>query len=179
MEIVNCPMQPDQPDAESEDELVRFDVDYLAKCLAKLRNTSFEIVERPDIKECNLPQPDYLVKDTAGKLAAIEHARFFESQQVRQSLAHRMRRFNILIAPINPPTPEHLGKRLTEFFDGKLAKEQFAEFVHCEKILLARNRWSDARLDTFMQAGNYFRPRRRQDCDHFYLILSRQILEVF
>ena len=78
VKVIDCPKQALQPNAESEDELVRFDVDYLIECFAKLRNTSFEIVEQPDIKERNLPQPDYLIRDKqTGDPIVIEHARFF------------------------------------------------------------------------------------------------------
>lgn len=179
MKVIGCPKQSLQPNSDSEDELVKFDVEYLVRCLSQMRNTQYSMVGRPDTLQRNLPQPDYLVKDREGNLVAIEHARFFESQEGRQRLAHKMRRFNVLIGLINPPTPEDLGRRLAEFFDDKLAKEQFAEFGHCEKILLARSRWSDARTGRFMKADHYFNPQRRKDCDHFYLIVSQQLLEVF
>jgi len=179
MKVVNCEKQSNQPYVDSEDELVRFDVEYLLKCLGLIRDTQYLIIEQPDISQRNLPQPDYLVKDTQGNSVVIEHARFFESQDNRQKLVHKLKHFNVLYGPLNTPSPTDLGRRLTEFFDDKLAKGQFASFTQHEKILLARNRWSDARVNAFLKAKPYFNPQRRQDCDHFYLIMARQLLEVF
>ena len=179
MKVVNCEKQPDQPVMDSEDELVRFDVEYLLKCLGLMRDTQYLIIEQPDTSQRNSPQPDYLVKDTQGNSVVIEHARFFESQDNRQKLVHKLKHFNGLYGPLNTPTPADLGRRLTEFLDDKLDKGQFASFAHCERIMLARNRWSDASANTFINAEPYFSPQKHQDCDHFYLIVGRQLLEVF
>lgn len=177
---MDCLEQAEQPPANSEDDVVRSDIEYLIECLAELRNASFEIVDRPDIRERNLPQPDYLMRDKqTGDFIAIEHARFFESQEKRRNEATRVKQFGIYYGFINLPNAEELGKRLSKFFDDKIGKGQFTKFANCERILLARNRWSGIRLDGFLKAGYYFNPQRKQDCNHFYLIVERQLLEVF
>ena len=85
IKVIDCTKQALQPNADSEDELVRFDVDYIIECLAKLRNTSFEVVGQPDRKERNLPQPDYLIRDKqTGDSIVIEYARFFEGEEKRR-----------------------------------------------------------------------------------------------
>jgi len=179
MKVLDCPEQTGQPSTDSEDELVRFDVEYLLKCLGLIRSTQYLIIMQPDTSQRNLPQPDYLVKDTQCNLVVVEHARFFESQNARKKLAQKLRSFNVAYGLLNTPDPADLGKRLTEFFDNKLAKGQLASFTQCEKILLARNRWSDARVNTLLKAEPYFNPQCRQDCDHFFLIVSGQLLEIF
>ncbi|MCJ7655810.1 MAG: hypothetical protein MUO97_11045 [Dehalococcoidia bacterium] len=179
MKVVDCEEQSDQPVMDSEDELVRFDVEYLLKCLGLMRDTQYLIIGQPDTSQRNLPQPDYIVKDTHCNLVVIEYARFFESQGNRQKLVQKLKYFNALRGLLNAPGPADLGRRLTEFFDAKLAKGQFASFANCEKILLAKNRWSDAHNNTFIAAERYFNPQRSQDCDHFYLIVRKKLLEVF
>lgn len=181
MKLINCPKRASQPVTDSEEELVRFDIGYFIECLSKLRNTSYSITQRPDVIRRNLPQPDYLVKDKQGSLVAIEHAQFFESQQSREheAVAVKKENVNAYVRFVNFPTPEELGKRLSEFFDDKLGKGQFAEFGDCERILLARNRWSGVSIEKFLQCELHFKPLRRRDCDHFYLIAQGLLSEVF
>ena len=139
---MNCPRQDSQPMSNSEEVLVEFDVKYLIGCLSYVRNTSYTIAQQPDVIERNAPHPDYLVRDNqTGHSLAIEHARFFESQKDREHVAAAVKKGDPLELLINPPTPKELGKRLSEFFDNKLAKGQFSGFGDCERILLAKNRW--------------------------------------
>jgi hypothetical protein len=179
MKVLGCPKQAEQPSTDSEDNLVKFDIEYLVECLARLRKTAFEIVDRPDIGERNLPQPDYLIKDKqTGGFIAIEHARFFESQERRKSEATQVKESDLYCGLVHFPTTKELGKRLSEFFDEKINKRQFSGFTNCERILLARNRWLGIKINKFLEAEHYFKPQRRSDCDHFYLIVARQLLEV-
>ena len=180
MKLLDCPEQGDQPVSDSEDELVEFDVKYLLDCLGKLRGTSYRVVRQPDVEERHLPQPDYLAEESkTGALLAIEHARFFESQEARQAEALKVKRFGGLMKFLKTPSPKQLGERLSEFFVDKVAKGQLANFNHCERILLARNRWSDARSNHFLQAEPYFELRKPVTCDHFYIIVSKRLIQVF
>ena len=195
MRVLNCDKQPDQPFPRQEDydyrreeeELVQFDVDYLIKCLSIERNTFYKIIDRPDTKNRQSPQPDYLFENcTTGNLIAVEHAKFFESEEVRKQEANRVKQLDrqssagaALISPICFPTPEELGKRLSDFAIEKLDKKQFKNFGHAERILLARNRWSGLSPRHFICAEPYFTLQESIDCDHFYLIVKRKLLEIF
>lgn len=165
--------------ADCEEELVRFDVNYLMTCLTHVRKTAYSIVQQPDVRKRNTPQPDYLIEDRHGNLIAIEHARFLESREKREREAVATKKKGIYAGFLNLPTPEELGKRLSEFVDDKLSKGQFTEFGNCERILLARNRWSGVSVGKFLRCESHFKPLRRKDCDHFYLIVNAQLIEVF
>jgi len=189
MRVLNCDRQPNQPFPQEENDyrkeeeaLVKFDVEYLIKCLSMERDTSYGIIQRPDFENRQSPQPDYLVEETAtGDLITIEHARFFESEETREKTANLVKKSaaGIVIQTINFPTPEELGNRLSGFVSEKLSKGQFKEFRHTERILLARNRWGGVGIHRFIEADPYFRLPKPVDCDHFYLIVSGQLLEVF
>ena len=166
--------------SNSEDELVKFDMKYLLDCLAVHRHTSYKIERRPDMEDRQSPQPDYLVKDTkTGALIAIEHARFFESQETREKEARVVKRSGGLIKWLNIPFPQQLGEHLSGFFDQKMAKGQLVNFNNAERILLARNRWSGLRSAHFVKAESYFKPSEPEKCDHFYIIVSKQLVEIF
>ena len=188
MRVLNCDKQPDQPFPRQEDydyrkeeeELVKFDVDYLIKCLGMERNTFYKIIGRPDIANRQSPQPDYLIRDCkTGDLMTIEHARFFESEKAEKGLAYLAKKLPIVSRWINFPTPEQLGQRLSEFVSEKLSKGQFKNFSHTERILLARDQWGGVLIRTLIKAKPYF--TEPVDCDHFYLILIAEgkLLEVF
>lgn len=180
MKVLECPEQGEQPQSNSEDELVEFDVKYLLDCLASYRGTSYDIEKRPDIEDRHSPQPDYLAKETAsGALVAIEHVRFFESQKTRKTMARIVRRAGILVEWLNTPSSQQLGERLSEFFEQKMAKGQLANFDNAEKILLARNRWSGLSIDHFLEAEPYFKLGEPVNCDHFYIIVKKRLIEVF
>ncbi len=180
MKVVNCSEQVEQPLTDAEDDLVKFDIKYLVECLARLRKTAFEIVDLSDVGERNLPQPDYLIKDKqTGGFVAIEHVRFFESQERKKGEATQVKQTGLYCGLVHFPTPGELGKRLSGFFDEKINKRQFSGFANSERILLARNRWLGIKIHKFLEAEDYFKPQRRSACDHFYLIVSRQLLEVF
>jgi hypothetical protein len=179
VKVVDCPRPGIQPETDSEAVLVRFDVDHLIKCLGFLRNTSYSIVQKPDVMKHDSPQPDYLLEDEQGNLVVVEHARFFESEGSREHEALEIRREGKYIGPINFPTARELAKRLSEFFDDKIGKGQFFEFGHCERILLARNRWGGTSIERFLECESHFRPLRRGDCDHFYVIVQGGLIEVF
>jgi hypothetical protein len=148
-------------------------------CLSHLRKTDYSILQQPDLSKRDVPQPDYLIEDSQGNLIAIEHTRFFESQSKREREAVAVKKKGEYIGFLNFPASEELGKRLSDFFDDKLSKGQFTEFGNCELILLARNRWSGLSKQGFLQCESHFKPLRRQDCDHFYLIVKRELIEVF
>jgi len=187
MRVLKCDKQPDQPFAYKEEDLVKFDVNYLITCLGKERNTSYKIKQRPDIENRQSPRPDYLVEEyTTGNLIALEHARFFEKEEVRKHEATLIRNLDrqssagtAVALPIRFPTPCELGRRLSSFISEKLDKGQFKNFSHAERILLARNRWSGVCVHKFIEAESYFKLPESVDCDHFYLIVSGKLLEVF
>ncbi|MBW1739406.1 MAG: hypothetical protein JRJ69_18265 [Deltaproteobacteria bacterium] len=180
MRVLDCLEQGEQPMNSSEDELVEFDMKYLLDCLALHRHTSYNLERRPDVEDRQSPQPDYLVKETkTGALLAIEHARFFESQETREKEARVVKRSGGLIKPLNFSSPQQLGERLSEFFDQKMAKDQLVNFNNAERILLARNRWSGLRSAHFLKAEPYFKPSEPEKCDHFYIIVSKQLVEIF
>ena len=195
MRVLNCNKQPAQPFLHREDddyrkeeeELVKFDVDYLIKCLSMERNTSYRIIQRPDIENRQSPQADYLIEDCrTSNLIAIEHARFFESEEARREEATLVKKSDrqsstgaMVILPIRFPTPEELGERLSAFVLEKLSKGQFKDFSQAERILLARNRWGGVRLHRFVEAEPYFKLQKPVECDHFFLIVNRRLLEVF
>jgi hypothetical protein len=179
VKLVNCPEQGIQPATDSEAVLVRFDIDYLIKCLGFVRSTSYSIVEQPDVMERSRPQPDYLLKDEQGNMVAIEHARFFESQESREHEAVAVKKEGGYMGFINFSSPQELGKRLSDFFDDKIDKGQFAEFGHCERILLARNRWDGISTEGFLKCEPHFKALRQKDCDYFYLIIQGHLVEVF
>ena len=180
MKLLDCPKQGEQPQSNSEDELVELDVKYLLDCLAIHRGISYVLERRPDVEDRHSPQPDYLAKETTtGALLAIEHARFFESQKTREAVARVVKQAGILIGRLNFPSPQQLGERLSEFFDQKMAKGQLVDFNSAERTLLARNRWSGLRSDHFLKAAPYFKPSEPVKCDHFYIIVWNQLVEVF
>jgi len=194
MRVLNCDSQASQLSLQEEDDyrkgeeaLVKFDVDYLIKCLSMERNTSYRIIQRPDIENRQSPQPDYLIEDCkTGNLIAIERAKFLESEKAWKCVASLVKKLDSqpdtgagLILPIHSPTPEELGKILSDFVLEKLNKGQFKDYSHTERILLARNRWSDARIHRFIEAEPYFKLPEPADCDHFYLIVDRRLLEIF
>jgi len=194
LRVLSCDSQASQLSLQEEDDYrkgeeaqVKRDVDYLIKCLGVERNTSYRIIQRPDIENRQSAQPDFLVEDcTTGSLIAIEHARFFESEKAWKCVASLVKKLDSqsdtgagLILPIHSPTPEELGKRLSDFVLKKLNKGQFKDYSHTERILLARNRWSDARIHRFKEAGPCFKLPEPVDCDHFYLIVRGKLLEVF
>ena len=180
MRLLDCPELGDQPPSDSENGLVEFDVKYLLNCLATDRCTSYCLMKRPDVEDRHSPQPDYLAKETGtGASLVIEHARFFESREIREAEALKVRRNGILVRMLNIPSPQQLGERLSEFVDHKLGKGQFANFKHAERILLARNRWSGVRIDRFLKAEPYFELGQPADCDHFYIIVSKRLIQVF
>lgn len=177
---MDCSEQGEQPMSSSVDELVEFDVKYLLDCLALHRHTSYNLEGRPDVDDRHSPQPDYLAKETkTGALLAIEHAEFFESQETREKEARVVKRSGSLIKWLKIPSPQQLGERLSEFFNQKLAKRQLANFNNAERILLARNRWSGVRIRRFFEAEPYFKPSEPVKCDHFYIIVSKQLVEIF
>ena len=138
---------------------------------------------QPDVQERGSPQPDYLIEDGKnGNLIAIEHARFFESQKSMKRFVFWAERLiaaeQIPMRWIRFPNPQQLGKRLSEFLDEKLSKGQLDKFGHCERIVLARNRWPGAVIRLLLSVEPYFKPQKRTDCDHFYLIVENRLLEV-
>lgn len=166
--------------SSSVDELVEFDVKYLLDCLALHRHTSYNLEGRPDVEDRHSPQPDYLATETkTGDLLAIEHARFFESQETREKEARVVKRSGGLIKWLKIPSPQQLGERLSEFFNQKMAKGQLVNFNNAERILLARNRWSGLRSANFLKAEPYFKHKEPVKCDHFYIIASKQLVEIF
>ena len=180
MRLLDCAEQGGQPPSQSEDELVEFDVKYLVRCLGTDRCTSYRLIKRPDVEERHSPQPDYLAEETeTGASLVIEHARFFESQESREAEARKLRRSDILISWLRTPSAQQLGERLSEFADHKLGKGQFSNFKHAERILLARNRWSGVRIERFLKAEPYFELRQPAGCDHFHIIVSKRLVEVF
>ncbi|MCK4361883.1 MAG: hypothetical protein KAW13_01215 [Dehalococcoidia bacterium] len=180
MKVLDCSEQGKQPMSSSVDELVEFDVKYLLDCLALHRHTSYDLEGRPDVEDRHSPQPDYLAKETkTGALLAIEHAEFFESQETRGKEARVVKRSGGLIKGLNFPSPQQLGERLSEFADQKLAKGQLANFNNAKRILLARNRWSGLRSANFFKAEPYFKHSEPAKCDHFYIIVSKQLVEIF
>jgi len=179
MKVLDCSEQGEQPMSSSVDELVEFDVKYLLDCLALHRHTSYNLEGRPDVEDRHSPQPDYLAKETkTGALLAIEHARFFESQETREKETRVVKRSGGLIKGLNFPSPQQLGERLSEFFNQKMAKGQLVNFNNAERILLARNRWSGLRSANFLKAEPYFKPSEPAKCDHFYIIVWNQLVEV-
>ena len=179
MKLLNCAKQGIQPVTDSEARLVKFDVNYLRECLSLVEDRRYSIVQQPDVTERSRPRPDYLLEDKKGNRVAVEHARFFESQGKREHEAVEVKKGGKYIGPINFPTREELGERLSEFFDDKLSKEEFSGLGNCERILLARNRWGGISIERFLECEPYFKPLRRKDCDHFYLIVQGQLVEVF
>jgi len=189
LRIINCGEQVNQPTPKedgdyrkAEDELVKFDVDYLIRCLSLYRNTSYRIRGRPDFENRQSPQPDYLVEEIAtGNILTVEYARFFESEETREKTAHLVKKSSsgVVIQPINFPIPQHLAQRLSEFVSEKLSKGQFKDFSHTERMLLARNRWGGVRIHRFLEAEPYFKLPEVAACDHFYIIVERRLLEIF
>ncbi|MCJ7521439.1 MAG: hypothetical protein MUP21_04380 [Dehalococcoidia bacterium] len=184
MKVLDCAEQGLQPTTNTEDELVRFDVDYLMSYLGSIRGTSYSVVGQPDLQERESPQPDYLIEDRKnGNLIAIEHARLFESQESEKRFVFWAQALiaaeQIPMRWIRFPNPQQLGKRLSEFFDEKLSKGQLDKFGQCERILLARNMWSGAVIRLLLSAEPYFKPQKRTACDHFYLIVEGRLLEMF
>ena len=179
MKLISCPKQGIQPVTDSEGELVKFDINYLMECLSFVRNRSYSIVQQPDVTERSRPKPDYLLKDEKGNLVAVEHARFFESQEGRECEAVVVKKLGTYAARISFPTAEELGGRLSGFFDDKLSKGQFSGFGDCERILLARNRWGGISVGRLLECEPHFKPLRRKGCDHFYLIVQGHLVEVF
>jgi hypothetical protein len=190
MRVLNCHKQPAQPFPQqeeedyrkAEEELVKFDVDYLIKCLGMERKASYRIKRRPDIQSRQSPQPDYLIENCkTGSLVTVEHARFFESEEAREKTANLVKKskLDIVIQGINFPTAEQLGQRLSEFVSEKLGKGQFKNFSHTERILLARNRWGGVRIHRFIKAEPYFKLQEPVECDHFFLIVDGRLLKVF
>ena len=180
MKVLDCPEQGEQPWTDLEDELVEFDVRYLLNCLGRLIGTSYRLVSRPDVEQRHSRQPDYLAKDAkSGALLAIEHARFFESQETREAEACEVKRSGSLVKSLEIPSPKQLGERLSKFVDQKLAKGQFDDFNDAERILLARNRWSGVGIDTFLEAEPYFELEEPTKCDHFYIIVRKRLIQVF
>jgi len=188
LRVLNCDKQPDQPlpqqddyDYRKEEEaLVEVDVEHLIECLGVDRNTSYKIIERPDVKERQSAQPDYLIEDcTTGKLITIEYARFFESEESRKQKVYQFKKLNRILYPIHFPTPDELGERLSGFVFEKLNKGQFKNFSHTERILLARNRWGGLGLRHFVKAEPCLKLQKPLDCAHFYLIVEQKLLEVF
>lgn len=186
MRLLACPKQGYQPTTNSERELVRFDVEYLISCLNLERKTNYEIIHEPDTQIRQSPQPDFIIECKVTKRkVAIEHARFFESQEARETLAYIVHRTSFYAGawaiPHNerPRIAEWVGQRLVQFFDDKIAKGQFGGYPGYERILLARNRWSEISPSLFLESQPHFKPKNTTSCDHFYLIVQRQLLEVF
>jgi len=184
VKLLDCAEQGVQPTTNSEEELVRFDVDYLMSCLGSIRGTSYSVVGQPDVQDRGSPKPDYLIEDKKnGNLIAIEHARFFESQKSHKRFVSWAERLiaaeQIPMRWIHFPNPQQLGKRLSEFLDEKLSKGQLDQYSHCERILLARDRWPGAVIRILLSAEPYFKPQKRTACDHFYLIVESRLFEVF
>jgi hypothetical protein len=184
VKLLGWPEQRGQPQADYEEEVVRFDVEYLLEYLSKERGTSYRIVGQPDVQERQSPQPDYLIEDAqTGNLIAVEHARFFESEEAEKQHASWIKEIEATTG-IGMRlmrvwcSPQELGKRLSEFVDSKLSKGQLAAFPNAERILLARNDWHVVGIHRFLAAEPYFKPHRRADCDHFYLIVERRLLQV-
>lgn len=182
MRVLDCYKQLKQH--STDDELVQFDVEYLLKCLGKERGTFYSIIDRPDIRDRQSPQPDYLIKNSeTSELMTIEHARLFESENKEKRKGNSVKKNPDIEHRwwINVPTPEELGKRLSEFVSKKLSKCQFRSFGHTERILLAIDLWSGTSIRTLIQAESYFRLPEIVDCDHFYLILIADpvLVEVF
>ncbi len=179
MKLLDCPNQGIQATTDSEGELVRFDVDYLVECLRLVRSRLYSIVEQPDITDRSRPRPDYLLRDETGDLIAIEHARFFESEEKREREAVGVKKKGRYIGFSSSPAPKELGERLSEFFDDKLSKGQLSGYGDCERILLARNRWGAVSVERFLECEPHFKPLARENCDHFYLIVQYRLIEVF
>ncbi len=188
LRVLNCRKQPNQPFNQEEDDyrkrednLVEFDVNYLIRCLNIDRNTSHEIVSRPDAKNRKSPQPDYLVRENkTGKLIAIERARFFESEEAEKSLANLVEKSSGIISRwIEFPIPEKLGQRLSEFFSEKMGKGQFKDYGNCERILLVHNYWGGVTIRGLIDAETHFNFPEPIKCDHFYLIVEQRLLEIF
>jgi hypothetical protein len=153
-----------------KDELSQ--VEYLLKCLGKERNTCYRIIDRPDIRNRQSPQPDYLIKNNkTGDLITIEYTRLFESERKIQRTANLAKKSGVVSQWINFPTSEELGKRLSEFVAEKLSKGQFRNFSQTERILLAIDQWGGIKISTLAEAKLYFKLPKLVDCDHFYLIL--------
>ena len=194
MRLLSCNEQPDQPVSlldndyrEEEDSLVRFDIDYFVCCIDEDRKRQYKVIKRPDLEDRQNPRPDYLIEDSIiGHLIAVEYARFFESEEDRESEATKIKRLDklssagsALICVLKTPTPKELGERISQFILGKLSKRQFQNYGHCERILLARNRWAGVRVESFFKSEPYLKLPKDLECDHFYIIVSRKLLEVF
>ena len=149
------------------------------ECLSLVRSSPYSIVQRPDVTDRSEPRPDYLLRDEKGSLVGVEHARFFQSQEKREHEAVEVKKTDGYVGYINFPTPQDLGKRLSEFFDDKLRKGQFSGCGDCERILLARNRWGGISIERFLECEPHFKPLAREGCDHFYLIVQGCLVEVF
>ena len=157
-------------------------VEYLLKCLGKERSVHYRIIDRPDTRNRQSPQPDYLIENSkTGDLMSIEHARLFESEEKIERTAYTAKQSGIVRQWINFPTPEELGKRLSEFVSKKLGKGQFKNFSHTERILLAIDLWGSIKFRTLIEAELYFKLPELVDCDHFYFILIADpvLVEVF
>ena len=159
-------------------------VEYLLKCLGKERDTCYNIIDRPDTSNRQSPQPDYLIKNSkTGDLMTVEHTRLFESEDQEEIKGNLVKKYPEMVHQrwVDVPTPNELGKRLSEFVSRKLSKEQFKDFSHTERILLAIDLWGGTNINTLMQAEPYFRLPNFIECDHFYLILiaSPMLVEVF
>ena len=182
LRVLDCYKQLKQH--SNNDELVQFDVEYLLKCIGKERGTCYNIIDRPDTRDRQSPQPDYLIENSkTGDLMTIEHARLFESEEQEERKGNLVKKYPDIVHRwwINAPTPEELGKRLSEFVSKKLSKGQFKSFGHTERILLTIDLWGGTSIRTLIQAESYFRLPEIVDCDHFYLILIADpvLVEVF
>ena len=163
-----------------KDELSQ--VEYLLKCLGKERGTCYNIIDRPDTKNRQSPQPDYLIKSSkTGDLMTIEHTRLFESEEKIERTASLAKKSGIVSQWVHFPTPSELGKRISGIISKKLSKGQFKNFSHTERILLARDLWGGVLIRTLIEAEPYFKLPEPVDCDHFYLILIADpiLVEVF
>lgn len=84
-----------------------------------------------------------------------------------------------LIKRLSFPSSQQLGERLARFFDQKMSRGQLVNFNNAERILLARNRWSGLCSAHFLKAEPYFKPNESKKCDHFYIIVSKHLVEIF
>ncbi len=182
MRVLDCYKQTDQVGLGYE--CVQLNVEYLLMCLGRERGTYYNIIDKPDTRDRQSPQPDYLIKNSkTGDLMTIEHTRLLESEDQEERKSNLVKKYPDVVHRwwVNIPTPEELGKRLSEFVSKKLSKDQFKSYSHTERILLAIDLWCGISIRTLIQAEPYFKLPELVDCDHFYLILIADpiLVEVF
>ncbi len=160
------------------------------QCLENDRKTHYVLVEKPDIKNRNTPQPDYLYKETnnpLNKQVVIEYTRIFESEEQVKRQSYKVKQLEKVGRPymawITTPTPSELGNQFNALVLQKFQKGQLSSFTDAEKILLCRNWWTGATPDIYFQAEPYLQLHEMKNhCDHIYVIIHARpfaIIEIY